>query len=239
MELSEKLQKLRHREGLTQEELAGALYVSRTAISKWESGRGYPSVDSLRAIAEYFSVTLDELLSTDGLLSAAGTEEIAEAAGVAGAVGVTGAAETEEAAGAVGAAKAAGPAEKDAASNGERSRHVALGFVDCAMVLLAVVPIFGQRQGDFVQSVSLFSLFSASPYMAAIYAVLVVATVLLGALTLFADAFHSGLLKVCRIASLVLGCACVLVFVASRQPYAAAMAFAFLVAMAFLLFKRL
>lgn len=40
MELSEKLQELRKEKGLTQEELAEALFVSRTAISKWESGRG-------------------------------------------------------------------------------------------------------------------------------------------------------------------------------------------------------
>ena len=53
MEFNEKLQELRKNKGLTQEELAEALYVSRTAISKWESGRGYPSIDSLKEIAKY------------------------------------------------------------------------------------------------------------------------------------------------------------------------------------------
>lgn len=71
MEFNEKLQELRKRRGLTQEELAEALYVSRTAISKWESGRGYPSIDSLKAIAGYFSVTIDELLSGDEVLAIA------------------------------------------------------------------------------------------------------------------------------------------------------------------------
>ena len=63
MELNEKLQELRVRKGITQEELASALFVSRAAVSKWESGRGCPSVDSLKAIAAFFSVSIDELLS--------------------------------------------------------------------------------------------------------------------------------------------------------------------------------
>ena len=63
MEFNEKLKELRSSRGLTQEELAEALFVSRTAISKWESGRGYPSIDSLREISDFFSVTIDELLS--------------------------------------------------------------------------------------------------------------------------------------------------------------------------------
>ena len=71
MEFNEKLQELRKQKGFTQEELAEALYVSRTAISKWESGRGYPSIDSLKSIAKLFSVTLDELLSGDELLTIA------------------------------------------------------------------------------------------------------------------------------------------------------------------------
>ena len=71
MEFHEKLQELRKRKGLTQEELAGQLYVSRTAISKWESGRGYPSIESLKLIAAFFAVTIDELLSCDEVLSIA------------------------------------------------------------------------------------------------------------------------------------------------------------------------
>jgi transcriptional regulator with XRE-family HTH domain len=74
MEFHEKLQELRKSRQLTQEELAEALYVSRTAISKWESGRGYPSIDSLKEISLYFSVTIDELLSSEKLLSLAEKE---------------------------------------------------------------------------------------------------------------------------------------------------------------------
>lgn len=42
--------------------------MSRTAISKWESGRGYPSIDSLKEISHYFSVSIDDLLSSDEIL---------------------------------------------------------------------------------------------------------------------------------------------------------------------------
>ena len=71
MEFNRKLQELRKRKGLTQEELAEALFVSRTAISKWESGKGYPNIDSLKALAKFFGVTVDELLSGDELLTIA------------------------------------------------------------------------------------------------------------------------------------------------------------------------
>ena len=71
MEFYEKLQELRKQKGLTQEELAESLYVSRTAISKWESGRGYPNIDSLKAISKFFSVTIDELLSGEEVLTIA------------------------------------------------------------------------------------------------------------------------------------------------------------------------
>ena len=71
MEFHEKLQTLRKQKGLTQEELAASLYVSRTAVSKWESARGYPNIDSLKAIAKFFSVTIDELLSGDEILTIA------------------------------------------------------------------------------------------------------------------------------------------------------------------------
>ena len=74
MEFHEKLQEFRKQKGLTQEELAEALFVSRTAVSKWESGRGYPNIDSLKAIAKYFSVTIDELLSGDEVLTIAEEE---------------------------------------------------------------------------------------------------------------------------------------------------------------------
>ena len=68
MEFNEKLQQLRKQKGITQEEQAQALFVSRAAVSKWESGRGYPGIDSLKAIAKFYCVSIDELLSGEEVL---------------------------------------------------------------------------------------------------------------------------------------------------------------------------
>ncbi|MBO4365849.1 MAG: helix-turn-helix transcriptional regulator [Eggerthellaceae bacterium] len=75
MEFNEKLQQLRKGRSLTQEELAEALFVSRTAVSKWESGRGYPSIDSLKEISRFFSVSIDELICPDEIIAAAESEQ--------------------------------------------------------------------------------------------------------------------------------------------------------------------
>ena len=74
MEFNEKLQHLRKENNMTQEQLAERLYVSRAAVSKWESGKGYPNIESLKAISKLFSVSIDDLLSGDELLTLAETE---------------------------------------------------------------------------------------------------------------------------------------------------------------------
>ena len=71
MELSEKIQKLRKERGLTQEQFAEQLFVSRTAVSKWETGRGTPSMESLQLIAKLCGVTLDELLHAEEIIAVA------------------------------------------------------------------------------------------------------------------------------------------------------------------------
>ncbi len=71
MEFKEKLQQLRKQKNLTQEELAESIFVSRAAVSKWESGRGYPSIDSLKSISKVFTVSIDDLLSNEQLIAIA------------------------------------------------------------------------------------------------------------------------------------------------------------------------
>ena len=75
MEFHKKLQQLRREKGLTQEEAAQRLFVSRAAVSKWESGRGYPNIDSLKAIAQLYDVSIDDFLTGREVLAVAEVEK--------------------------------------------------------------------------------------------------------------------------------------------------------------------
>ena len=61
MTIAEKIKAARKRAGLSQQELADQLYVSRSAVAKWESDKGLPDIENLKAIAKLFGMTLDEL----------------------------------------------------------------------------------------------------------------------------------------------------------------------------------
>ena len=65
MSFGEQLQLLRHGHGLTQEEFAQQLNVSRQAVSKWESSKGYPEIEKIIYICNYYGVTMDELFSQE------------------------------------------------------------------------------------------------------------------------------------------------------------------------------
>lgn len=200
MDFNEKLQELRKRKGLTQEELAEALFVSRTAVSKWESGRGYPSIDSLKMIASFFSVSIDELLSGEELVSIAQSDQLQEM---------------------------------------RQMRDLVFGLLDCAMALFLFFPLFGQAEDGVIRSVSLLSLTVIPLYIKVPYLTLVSLTVLCGLATLalqgrqvrFWDQIKSGL-------SLLFSVFGVLVFILTREPYAASLTFLFLLIKGFLLLKH-
>ena len=65
MKLCEKLVKLRKESGMTQEELAEKIFVTRTAVSKWENDKGYPGIDSLKLLSRLYGISLDELISEE------------------------------------------------------------------------------------------------------------------------------------------------------------------------------
>ena len=65
--LPNNLYELRRRHGLSQEEFAEKLYVSRQAVSKWERGEAYPDTENLIAISDMFGVTIDDLLKSENI----------------------------------------------------------------------------------------------------------------------------------------------------------------------------
>lgn len=65
MELGKKLVQLRKKEGLSQENLANILEVSRQTISKWELGDTFPDISQAKKISKLFNTSLDELLDND------------------------------------------------------------------------------------------------------------------------------------------------------------------------------
>lgn len=74
--IGEKLKKLRRNRDLTQEEVATHLGISYQAISKWERGDGYPDITMLPALANYFAVSVDELIGMEEITSASKLDEI-------------------------------------------------------------------------------------------------------------------------------------------------------------------
>ena len=77
MAFGERLQLLRRSSGLTQEQFAEQLQVSRQAVSKWESGKGYPEMEKLLFICRQYHVTLNDLFENTTFceISAAGLRE--------------------------------------------------------------------------------------------------------------------------------------------------------------------
>lgn len=65
MTLGENLRLLRREKGLSQEQVAQTLFVARQTISKWENGQAEPGVESLKALAKLYGVSLDRLVGAE------------------------------------------------------------------------------------------------------------------------------------------------------------------------------
>jgi len=200
MTFGEKLKKLRTDSGLTQDELAEKLYVSRTAVSKWESDRGYPNIDSLKAISEFFSVSIDVLLSSDEMLTIA---------------------------------------EEDSRQKETRFRDLDYALLDLSIAMLLFLPFFAEDGDGIIHGVSLLALGGVQTYLKTAYLVVVIATVVMGILTLLLQSCQAAAWRKSKTtASLALGAGLVLLFMISTQPYAAVFAFTHLAMKAFMLIKR-
>ncbi|WP_430791268.1 helix-turn-helix domain-containing protein [Virgibacillus flavescens] len=65
MIFSERLKREREKKGWSQTELAEMLHVSRQSVSKWETGKNYPSIEVIIDLSDLFTITIDELLRSD------------------------------------------------------------------------------------------------------------------------------------------------------------------------------
>ncbi len=200
IEFSEKLQTLRKQKNLTQEDLAETLFVSRTAISKWESGRGYPNIDSLKAIAKFFGISIDELLSGKELLTIA---------------------------------------EEDVREKQTHFQDLVLGLLDVSVAMFLFLPLFGQSSGSLIQEVSLLNLTEASPLLRFSYFAIVILNISAGIMTLsLQNCRHRLWLKNKSQLSLFLSALGALLFIISKQPYAATFFFVYFIIKVILIIKR-
>ena len=200
MEFNEKIQELRKQKGLTQEELAEILFVSRTAISKWESGRGYPNIDSLKAIAEFFNITIDELLSSKQLLSIA---------------------------------------EQDSMAKTQQIRDLTFGLLDLSFLLLIFIPLFGQKDADYIRQVSLLAIESIPIYIKMVYFSVIAFTAVFGIMLLTLQNWDNGIwIKIKSKISMFLSILSVLIFIATLEPYIATFSFVLLIIKVSLLLKK-
>ncbi|MDO4554520.1 MAG: helix-turn-helix transcriptional regulator [Lachnospiraceae bacterium] len=177
--------------GLTQKQVAEKLGMSDKSVSKWERGRGYPSLDSLKEISRYFGVSIDNLLSGEELLSAA---------------------------------------SEDGRQKLQHLRDSVFGLMDCSMILLLFLPLFGQNKKDIVESVSILSLSQIHLYSKIIYLILILGLFLCGVCILFLkNNPESKVINNIRILSLTLSVITTICFILSLQPYAGILSFIYLV----------
>ena len=84
MTFAEKLKSIRKKAGLSQEQLAEKLGVSRQAVTKWETETGIPDIENMMAISALFDISIDELLSNErGMKKCIKTAANSTASGVA------------------------------------------------------------------------------------------------------------------------------------------------------------
>ena len=74
--IGENIKQMRRKRNLTQEEMASHLGISFQSISKWERGDGYPDITMLPTLANYFGISVDELLGMSGIAKKAQYDEI-------------------------------------------------------------------------------------------------------------------------------------------------------------------
>lgn len=199
MEFNEKIQQLRKQNNLTQEQLAEQLYVSRTAISKWESGKGYPNIDSLKSISKLFSVSIDELLSGEELISLA---------------------------------------EDENHSNINKIYSLTFGVLDLMALSFLFLPLYMRVDNDLIRSVSLLANPDANALTWTIYLAVPILMAIMGLIQLIAvRSTDKKRYSISRNSSILLQAFSIIVYIATRQPYAATLFFLFFMVKVILLIR--
>ena len=184
---------------MTQEQLAEKLYVSRTAVSKWESGKGYPNIESLKSISRLFSVTIDDLLSGEELISLAADENLA---------------------------------------NMNKFFTLIYAILDFMMLVFLFLPLYGQQNENMIRMVSLFSNPDANVLTWTIYFIFPILMAIMGIVQLIASYFsYEKGTRIMRNCSVFQQAFSIIVFTATRQPYATVLLFLFFMIKVILLIK--
>ncbi|QVK18624.1 helix-turn-helix transcriptional regulator [Mycoplasmatota bacterium] len=199
MEFCEKLQQFRKQKDMTQKQLAEQLFVSRTAISKWESGKGYPNIESLKSISKLFSVSIDDLLSGEELINLAASEN---------------------------------------RSNMGEVLSLIYGILDLMAIVFIFLPFYGQLDGEFIRSVTLFAYHDVSAMTRTLYFALLIMMSVLGIAELIIQFFENEKgLNISKTCSVILHALAIMLFVLTRQPYVTSFLFMFFMIKIVLLIK--
>ena len=89
MEISERLKEIRQNAGMTQEEVAEKIMVSRVTVSHWENGKSLPDIVSLISLSDLYSISLDELLKGDSKMTEKVKKDAKEAKNNKRLIGIT------------------------------------------------------------------------------------------------------------------------------------------------------
>ena len=89
MEISERLKEIRQNAGMTQEEVAEKIMVSRVTVSHWENGKSLPDIVSLISLSDLYGISLDELLKGDSKMTEKVKKDAKEAKNNKRLIGIT------------------------------------------------------------------------------------------------------------------------------------------------------